>query len=114
MNIFSNWDLPLILGSFVSYLYLKLNSCLLMQDFIVHNIRRTLFETISSFNGNVEDEKDMGRLIETQFTALREAFRVPVELGEEAQNKVAAKLLNLYRTGRLGHYTIDPIPCHTQ
>ncbi|XP_062174944.1 DAR GTPase 2, mitochondrial isoform X2 [Alnus glutinosa] len=84
------------------------------QDFVVHGIRRTLFETISSFDGNVEDEKGMGRLIETQFTALREAFRVPVELGEEAQNKVAAKLLNLYRTGRLGHYTIDPMPCHTQ
>lgn len=85
-----------------------------MQDFIVHDIRRTLFETISSFDGNVEDEKDMCRLIETQFTALREAFRIPMELGEEAQDKVAAKLLNLYRTGRLGHYTIDPIPCHTQ
>jgi hypothetical protein len=85
-----------------------------MQDFIVHDVRQTLFETISSFDGNVEDEKDMCRLMETQFTALREAFRIPMELGEEAQDKVAAKLLNLYRTGRLGHYTIDPIPCHAQ
>ncbi|GMY22872.1 DAR GTPase 2, mitochondrial isoform X1 [Fagus crenata] len=84
------------------------------QDFIVHDIRQTLFETISSFDSNVEDEKDWGRLIETQFTSLREAFQVPVELGEEAQNKVAAKLLNLYRTGRLGHYTLDSIPWHTQ
>ena len=80
----------------------------------MHDIRRTLFETISSFDGNVEDEKDWGRLIDTQFTSLREAFQVPVELGEEAQNKVAAKLLNLYRTGRLGHYTLDSIPWHTQ
>lgn len=80
------------------------------QDFVVHDIRRILFETVSSFDGNVEDEKDLGRLIETQFTALREAFRIPVEFHEEAQNKVAAKLLNLYRTGRLGHYTLDPIP----
>jgi hypothetical protein len=86
----------------------------LMQDFIVHDIRRTLFKTISSFDGNVEDEKDMYRLMETQFTALRETFRIPMELSEEAQDKVAAKLLNLYRTGRLGHYTIDLIPCHTQ
>jgi hypothetical protein len=41
----------------------------------VHDVRRTLFETISSFDGNVEDEKDMGRLMETQFTSLHEAFQ---------------------------------------
>lgn len=57
--------------------------------------------------------EDLSRLIEAQLTALREAFQVPVELGEEAQNKVAAKLLNLYRTGRLGHYTLDSLPWHT-
>lgn len=80
---------------------------------MVHDVRRTLFETISSFDGNVQVGEDLGRLIETQFTALREAFQVPVELGEEAQNKVAAKLLNLYRTGRLGHYTLDSLSWHT-
>ncbi|XP_030961751.1 DAR GTPase 2, mitochondrial isoform X5 [Quercus lobata] len=83
------------------------------QDFIVHDVRRTLFETISSFDGNVQVGEDLSRLIETQFTSLREAFQVPVELGEEAQNKAATKLLNLYRTGRLGHYTLDSLPCHT-
>lgn len=57
--------------------------------------------------------EDLSRLIETQFTALREAFQVPVELGEEDQNKVVAKLLNLYRTGRLGHYTLDSLSWHT-
>ncbi|KAF5446059.1 hypothetical protein F2P56_031718 [Juglans regia] len=84
------------------------------QDFIVHDVRRTLFESISSFHGNMEDEKNLSRLIETQFTSLLEAFRIPTEVGEEAQNKVAAKLLDLYRTGRLGHYTLDAIPRHTQ
>ncbi|KAM3685679.1 hypothetical protein ACB098_11G139300 [Castanea mollissima] len=83
------------------------------QDFIVHDVRRTLFETISFFDGNVQVGEDLSRLIETQFTSLREAFQVPVELGEEAQNKVAAKLLNLFRTGRLGHYTLDSLPWHT-
>ncbi|KAK7814613.1 dar gtpase 2, partial [Quercus suber] len=66
------------------------------KDFIVHDVRRTLFETISSFDGNVQVGEDLSRLIEAELTALREAFQVPVELGEEAQNKVAAKLLNLY------------------
>lgn len=80
----------------------------------MHDVRRTLFESISSFHGNMEDEKDLSRLIETQFTSLLEAFRIPMEVGEEAQNKVAAKLLDLYRTGRLGHYTLDPIPRDTQ
>ncbi|KAM4081979.1 hypothetical protein ACJW30_11G134400 [Castanea mollissima] len=77
---------------------------LAINDFIVHDIRRTLFETVSSFDGNVQVGKDLSRLIETQFASLREAFRVPVELGEEAQNKVAANLLNLYPTGRLTLY----------
>ncbi|KAK4592459.1 hypothetical protein RGQ29_016845 [Quercus rubra] len=83
------------------------------QDFMVHDVRRTLFETISSFDGNVQVGEDLSRLIETQFTSLREAFQIPVELDEEAQNKAATKLLNLYRTGRLGHYTLDSLPWHT-
>ena len=57
--------------------------------------------------------EDLSRLIETQFTSLREAFQIPVELDGEAQNKAATKLLNLYRTGRLGHYTLDSLPWHT-
>ena len=80
---------------------------------MVHDVRRTLFETISSFDGNVQVGEDLSRLIETQFTSLREAFQIPVELDEEAQNKAATKLLNLYRTGRLGHYTLDSLPWHT-
>ncbi|KAL6320930.1 hypothetical protein AAG906_010739 [Vitis piasezkii] len=84
------------------------------QDFVVREVRRVLFETISSFPGSLEKEKDLSRLIETQFTALREAFRVASESGEDVENKVAAKLLNLYRTGRLGHYTLDSVPRNIQ
>ncbi|XXG77938.1 hypothetical protein AAC387_Pa08g1987 [Persea americana] len=77
------------------------------QDFIVRDVRRMLFSTISSFKGNLEDPKDMERLIKNQFLALHEAFRLPLEPGEDGNRTVATKLLNLYRTGRLGHYTLD-------
>lgn len=77
---------------------------------MVLKVRQTLFEIISSFNGNLEHEEDLVKLIETQMTTLKEAFQVPAELGEDAHHRVASKLLNLYRTGRLGHYTLDPVP----
>uniref|UniRef100_A0A2P2KIU4 Mitochondrial ribosome-associated GTPase 1 isoform X1 n=1 Tax=Rhizophora mucronata TaxID=61149 RepID=A0A2P2KIU4_RHIMU len=76
------------------------------QDFIVNDVRRALSLAISSFDGNLQNEKDLEKLIEMQFTSLREAFRLCAD--NDAQNKVCAKLLNLYRTGRLGHYTLDP------
>lgn len=75
---------------------------------MVHDVRRTLFETVSSFPGNPEARKDLVELIEAQFSELQKAFKVLVDT--EAHTKVAAKLLNLYRTGRLGHYTLDSIP----
>ncbi|GAV61617.1 MMR_HSR1 domain-containing protein [Cephalotus follicularis] len=81
------------------------------QDFIVNDVRRTLFHLISCSVGHLEREEDMVELIEAQFAGLRIAFRVTVE-GDHARDKVAAKLLNLYRTGRLGHYTLDRVPTH--
>ncbi|XP_057980434.1 DAR GTPase 2, mitochondrial isoform X2 [Malania oleifera] len=84
------------------------------QDFIVNDVRQALYQTISSFDGNLGDERDLQRLIETQFIALQEAFRVPIELGENACSKVATKLINLYRTGRLGHYSLDRLPGNVQ
>lgn len=85
---------------------MKLRFKLFVQDFIVHEVRRTLFEVISSFDGNVKDE----RLIEDEFRAMHAAFQVPLESEDYAQNKIAAKLLNLFRTGRLGRYILDSIP----
>ncbi|KAF6134187.1 hypothetical protein GIB67_013584 [Kingdonia uniflora] len=84
------------------------------QDYIVRDVRRTLFETISSFKGNLEDDNEKARLIEDQLLALREAFRVPLESGEDGCQIVAKKLLDLYRTGRLGQYTLDSISCNSQ
>ncbi|KAL6981432.1 hypothetical protein U1Q18_023061 [Sarracenia purpurea var. burkii] len=83
------------------------------QDFVVRNVRQILFETVTSFHGNLEDEKDLMELIEAQFAALQKTFNLLVESDAEARSKVASKLLNLYRTGRLGHYTLDSIPSHS-
>ncbi|KAH0733781.1 hypothetical protein KY285_009488 [Solanum tuberosum] len=71
------------------------------QDFIVNKVRRTLFEAVSSFNGNLRDEEIMSRLIKAEFAVLRDAFNLPPD-SDDYVRKVAAKLLNLYRTGRLG------------
>lgn len=51
----------------------------------------------------------MSRLIKTEFAVLRDAFNLPPD-SDDYVHKVAAKLLNLYRTGRLGHYTLDLAP----
>ncbi|KAK9058387.1 hypothetical protein SSX86_023229 [Deinandra increscens subsp. villosa] len=80
------------------------------QDLVVQAVRRALFEEISAFKGNLEDEKDMVQLIEAQFTTLKKVFNVTSDSFEAANNIVAAKLINLYRTGRLGHYTLDSLP----
>ncbi|KAE8668693.1 DAR GTPase 2 [Hibiscus syriacus] len=81
-----------------------------MQDPILHGVRGAIFDTISSFDSNLELEDDMIKLIKAQFIPLRVASRVPEYIGENVDNKVGVKLLDLYRTGRLGHYTLDPLP----
>lgn len=78
-----------------------------MQDFIVKDVRQTLFKTISSFEGHLEEENNMAKIIESQFIALQEALKVSSESSEDRYKAVAVKLLNLYRTGRLGRYTLD-------
>lgn len=77
---------------------------------MVQKVRKSLYEILSCFNGNLDHEKDLVKLIEAEFKALREAFQIPMDSGEDADSKVASKLLNLYRTGRLGHYTLDHLP----
>lgn len=80
------------------------------QDFIVNDVRRIFFEAISSFSGNLENAEDLLLLIEAELTMLQSAFRITPESQENDHGKVANKLLDLYRTGRLGHYILDPIP----
>lgn len=69
---------------------------------------------ISAFDGNMREEEEMQELIARQFTALQEAFKVSTECPEKANVMVAKKLLDLFRTGRLGHYTLDPVPSSIQ
>ncbi|PRQ56803.1 putative GTP-binding protein, orthogonal bundle [Rosa chinensis] len=76
------------------------------QDFIVQDVRQILFKIISFFNGDMEDEM----LIEEQIKALQGVFQFPLESTKITQYKAESKLLNLFRTGRLGHYTLDSIP----
>jgi len=77
---------------------------------MVQDVRRTLYETVSSFDGNIRCEVEMEALIAGQFTALQEVFHVSTEREEDAHVVVAGKLLNLFRTGRLGHYILDNLP----
>ncbi|RLN07931.1 DAR GTPase 2, mitochondrial [Panicum miliaceum] len=80
------------------------------QDFIVKAVRQVLFETISSFNGDLGKEDELRRLVDCQFVSLQEAFKVSTESSEDVVKPMSLKLLNLYRTGRLGHYTLDHVP----
>ncbi|CAI0542892.1 unnamed protein product [Linum tenue] len=77
------------------------------QDFIVHDVRQSLSKAITSYDGDLQNEKELTELIAMQFTALEEAFHIPGGLGDEGRSVVASKVLNLYRTGRLGHYSLD-------
>ncbi|XP_003572110.1 DAR GTPase 2, mitochondrial [Brachypodium distachyon] len=80
------------------------------QDFIVKAVRQVLFETTVSFQGDLGNENELRRLVDSQFTSLQNAFRLSAESSEDMNKRVAIKLLNLYRTGRLGHYTLDHVP----
>ncbi|KAL6641497.1 hypothetical protein ACP70R_019678 [Stipagrostis hirtigluma subsp. patula] len=80
------------------------------QDFIVKAVRQVLFETISTYKGDLSKEDEFRRLIDCQFASLHKAFRVSTESSEETENHIAMKLLNLYQTGRLGHYSLDHVP----
>ncbi|WVZ57709.1 hypothetical protein U9M48_008061 [Paspalum notatum var. saurae] len=80
------------------------------QDFIVRTVRQMLSETISSFKGDLGEVDEFKRLISYQLVSLQEAFKVSTEPSEDMCKPVAMKLLNLYRTGRLGHYTLEHVP----
>ncbi|KMZ62842.1 Ribosome biogenesis GTPase A [Zostera marina] len=77
------------------------------QDFIVRDVRKRIYNSILEFEGNLENDEEMLNLIDAQLLLLHEAFRVSLENGEDGYRKVAVKLLNLYRIGRLGRYTLD-------
>lgn len=77
------------------------------QDNIVFDVRRALFKTFTAFENDLEKEDGLENLINTQLAALQKALRIP---DDSEKRKTARKLLNLYRIGRLGHYTLDTVP----
>eukprot|EP00850_Spirogloea_muscicola_P008946 SM000049S16717 [mRNA] locus=s49:255873:258330:- [translate_table: standard] len=48
--------------------------------------------------------------VDRQLQLLRRRLKVPVQLGDAGDNLVAQQLLQLYRHGALGCYTLDPAP----
>lgn len=73
-------------------------------------VRQVLFETVSCFNGDLGQVDELRRLIGHQLVNLQEVFKVSTESSEDMCKLIATKLLNLYRTGRLGHYTLEHVP----
>lgn len=80
------------------------------QDFVVRKVRQTLFKSISSSELHSEQEEEMEKLIDSVFAVLCESLVVSGRSEVERYNAVASKLLNLYRTGRLGRCTLDLVP----
>ncbi|CAM6104759.1 unnamed protein product [Calypogeia fissa] len=73
-------------------------------------VREVLASACLKFDGNMEDKQDMESLVDTQMHILRKVFHVPTELGEAGMERVSQHVLELYRKGKLGKYTLDIVP----
>lgn len=78
------------------------------QD-ITTEVKRALCTTLLEFSGNLEDEDDLGCLIDQQFEALQKALKIPHK-ASEARTIVSKKFLTLFRTGKLGPFILDELP----
>lgn len=72
-------------------------------------VQRALYQTLTEFNGNIEDEGDLESLIDQQFGALQKALKIPHK-ASEARLMVSKKFLTLFRTGKLGPFILDDVP----
>ncbi|KAJ6802405.1 short integuments 2, mitochondrial isoform X1 [Iris pallida] len=77
---------------------------------LVKEVQRTLYTTLSEFEGNLEEENELESLIDTQLTALRKSFRIAHKASDEGHAMVSKKLLTLFRTGKLGPFILDNVP----
>jgi hypothetical protein len=84
--------------------------CCFCAGFCCESCTPNFFESISSFKMDPGKQDEIRSLIDCQIVSLQEAFKVSTESSEDKLKSVALKLLNLYRTGRLGRYTLDHIP----
>ncbi|KAL3623748.1 Short integuments 2, mitochondrial [Castilleja foliolosa] len=76
---------------------------------IVSQVQGALCGTLTDFDGNLEDESELGDLIDLQFEALQKALKIPHK-ASEARTMVSKKFLTLFRTGKLGPYILDDVP----
>ncbi len=74
------------------------------------NVREVLSQACTNFVGNLENQQDMASLVDEQMMLLRKCFKVPSELGDAGWIRVSKQLIQLYRTGKLGRYTLDLVP----
>ena len=77
---------------------------------MISEVQRSLYTTLSEFDGDTEDENDLECLIEQQFEVLQKAFKVSTRASSEARLMVSKKFLTLFRTGRLGPFILDDVP----
>ncbi|KAL2641897.1 hypothetical protein R1flu_009484 [Riccia fluitans] len=73
-------------------------------------VRDLLASSCLKFDGSLENIEDMESLVDVQMGLLRKFFHVPVELGDAGLERVSKHLLDLYRRGKLGQYTLDIVP----
>ncbi|KAH6795254.1 P-loop containing nucleoside triphosphate hydrolases superfamily protein [Perilla frutescens var. hirtella] len=76
---------------------------------VVTRVQGALCETLSEFNGNLEEEGDLEDLIDQQFEALQKALKIPHK-ASEARKMVSKKFLTLFRMGKLGPFILDDVP----
>ncbi|KAL5717835.1 Short integuments 2 [Ranunculus cassubicifolius] len=78
---------------------------------LVAEVQCALYVTLTEFDGDMEDENDLESLIEKQFKVLQKAFKIsPNKAQEEARAMLSKKFLTLFRTGKLGPFTLDDVP----
>ncbi|KAH6833045.1 P-loop containing nucleoside triphosphate hydrolases superfamily protein [Perilla frutescens var. hirtella] len=77
-------------------------------DDVVMRVQGALCETLSEFNGNLEEEGDLEDLIDQQLEALQKALKIPHK-ASEARMMLSKKFLTLFRTGKLGPFIRDPL-----
>ncbi|KAL8142964.1 hypothetical protein V2J09_015996 [Rumex salicifolius] len=85
------------------------NSAVYYIEDIVTEVQRVLYMSLSEFDGDVEDEKDMEVIIDKQFELLQKALKVPL-MASEARSLVSKKFITLFRTGKLGPFILDDVP----
>ncbi|XP_020682296.1 short integuments 2, mitochondrial isoform X4 [Dendrobium catenatum] len=76
---------------------------------LVKSVQKTLYITLSEFEGNLEEENELESLIHKQLIALQKTFRIPHFDSDEAFIKVSKKLLILFRAGKLGTFILDDL-----